>query len=63
LNSATRVAVTKLDVIFPLDRGKTTFDGLTDEAKNWVYKIEKDLGMKVHFIGTGPADVEIIDRE
>ena len=63
LNSATRVAVTKLDVLFPLDRGKTSFDGLTEEAKNWVYKIEKDLGMKVHFIGTGPADMEIIDRE
>ncbi|MCK4848329.1 MAG: adenylosuccinate synthetase [Candidatus Heimdallarchaeota archaeon] len=63
LNSATRVAITKLDVLFPLDRGKTNFDELTEEAKNWVYKTEKDLGMKIHFIGTGPADVEIIDRE
>ena len=44
LNSATRVAITKLDVLFPLDRGKTNFDELTEEAKNWVYKTEKDLG-------------------
>ena len=63
LNSATRVAVTKLDVLFPRDRGKTSFDDLTQEAKNWIYSIEKDIAMKIHFIGTGPADVEIIDRE
>ena len=63
LNSATRVAITKLDVLFPTDRGKTAFDALSDEAKNWIYTTEKDLGMKIHFIGTGPADIEIIDRE
>ena len=63
LNSATRIAVTKLDVLFPRDRGKTSFDELTEEAKHWIKTIEKDLGMKIHFIGTGPADVEIIDRE
>jgi len=63
LNSATKVAVTKIDVLFPLDRGKTSFDELTEEAKNWIYKIEKELGKKIHFIGTGPADIEIIDRE
>ena len=63
LNSATRVAVTKLDVLFPIDRGKTSFDSLSDEAKNWIFTIEEDLEMKIHFIGTGPADIEIIDRE
>jgi adenylosuccinate synthase len=63
LNSATRIAVTKLDVLFPLDRGKTSFDELTDEAKNWVFKIEEKIGNKIHFLGTGPADIEIIDRE
>ena len=63
LNSATKVAVTKIDVLFPLDRGKTSFDELTEEAKNWIFKIEKELGNKIHFIGTGPADIEIIDRE
>ncbi len=63
LNSATRVAITKLDVLFPQDRGKSSFNNLSEEARNWIFKIQEDIGMKIHFIGTGPADVEIIDRE
>ena len=63
LNGATRIAITKLDVLFPKDRGKKKFDSLTKDAQEWIFKIEKEIGMKIHFIGTGPADIEIIDRE
>ena len=33
LNSATQIAITKLDVIFPDCAQKTSFDSLSDEAK------------------------------
>ena len=63
LNSANKVALTKLDILFPDCRGKTSYEDLSESAKNWVAKKEEELGMKFSFIGTGPADVEIIDRE
>lgn len=63
LNGATKIALTKLDILFPQDRGKTAFGKLSEEAKNWLEVKEKELGMTFTYIGTGPADVEIIDRE
>ena len=63
LNGATRAAVTKLDVVFPQDKGKTSYNDLSDEAKNWLIEKEEKIGLLFSYIGTGPADVDIIDRE
>jgi adenylosuccinate synthase len=63
LNGATKVALTKLDIVFPEERGKTSFEDLSEAAKDWIIGKEKEIGMKFTFIGTGPADIEIIDRE
>ena len=63
LNSATKIALTKLDILFPADQGKVHFNELSTEAKEWILSKEKEVGMPFTFIGTGPADVEIIDRE
>ncbi len=63
LNSATKIALTKLDILFPTDQGKTSFDDLSEEAKLWISDREKEIDMRFTFIGTGPADIEIIDRE
>ncbi|MHA2346847.1 MAG: adenylosuccinate synthetase, partial [Candidatus Hodarchaeales archaeon] len=63
LNSATKIALTKLDIIFPEARGKTSFEELSDSAKDWITTKEEEIGRKFSFIGTGPADIEIIDRE
>ena len=62
LNGATKLALTKLDVVFPKDSGKKDFDSLSSPAKEWIIEKEKQLGMKFSWIGTGPADAEIITQ-
>ncbi|MCA9812366.1 MAG: adenylosuccinate synthetase [Nitrosarchaeum sp.] len=62
LNSATQIAITKLDVIFPDCAGVTTFDKLSVPAKAFITNIEKELCTPVTIIGTGPAVFDIIDR-
>jgi len=62
LNSATQIAITKLDVIFPDCAGVTTFDELSEPAQAFITNIEKELSTPVTIIGTGPAVFDIIDR-
>lgn len=62
INSATQIAVTKLDVVFPECKGLKEFSKLPVEAKNFIEKIEDNLGVKVVLIGTGAEINEIIDR-
>ncbi|HEY7367214.1 MAG TPA: adenylosuccinate synthetase [Nitrosopumilaceae archaeon] len=61
LNSATQIAITKLDVLYPDCAHKTSFDALTDEAKSFIKKIEVNLHVPVTLIGTGPNVNDIID--
>lgn len=62
LNSATQIAITKLDVLFPECVGKTSYDDLSLDAKEFIKKIEDELCVPVTILGTGPAMHEIIDR-
>lgn len=62
LNSATQAALTKLDVIFPSDAGVKEFDSLSSEAKKFLDKIEREIGLKVTIIGTGQELDDVIDR-
>jgi adenylosuccinate synthase len=62
LNSATQVALTKLDIVFPSDSGKREFNSLSSQAKNFVEKIEDVIGLRVAIIGTGQELDDIIDR-
>jgi len=62
INSATQIAVTKLDVVFPECKGLKEFSKLPVEAKNFIEKMEDNLGVKVVLIGTGAEINEIIDR-
>jgi adenylosuccinate synthase len=43
-------------------RGLTDYDKLPDEAKSYVEFIEKELGVKISIVSTGPAREEIIYR-
>lgn len=61
LNSATQIAITKLDVLFPDCANKTSFDSLGTEAKSFIKKIEENLNVPVTLIGTGPNVKDIID--
>jgi len=62
LNSATQIAITKLDVLFPDCARVTSFDELTNDAKSFINNIEDTLKVPVTLIGTGPAIKDIIDR-
>ena len=62
LNSATQIAVTKLDVIFPDCAGMNSFNDLSKQAQLFIQNIEKKLNTPVTIIGTGPEIHDIIDR-
>jgi adenylosuccinate synthase len=62
LNSATQIALTKIDVLFNCDAGVKRFEDLSNEAKSFVRKIEEETGVKVTLIGTGPNVEDMIDR-
>ena len=61
LNSATQIAITKLDVLFPDCANKTSIDSINAEAKSFIKKIEDNLNVSVTLIGTGPNINDIID--
>ena len=62
LNGATQIALTKIDVLYPECKGARDFDELPKEAREFVARIERETGVPVSLIGTGPEAHEIIDR-
>ena len=61
LNSATQIALTKLDVLFPECAHKNSFDDLSAAAKKFITSIEDKTDVAVTLIGTGPGVSDIID--
>lgn len=61
LNGATQIGLTKLDVLFEECAHKQAFDALSEEAKEFVTKIEDATNVPVTLIGTGPGVNDIID--
>ncbi len=62
INGATQTAVTKLDSVYPQCKGARTHQELPQEAKQFINEIEKQTGIPVMLIGTGPEALDIIDR-
>ena len=62
LNSATHLALTKLDVVFPNCAGVKEYSKLSTDARQFVENIEQETGLKVTMIGTGEELMDIIDR-
>ena len=62
LNSATQIAITKLDIIFPECAHMNSFADLSSPAKYFITSIEDKLKVQVTLIGTGPDVDDIIDR-
>lgn len=62
LNSASEIAVTKLDVRFPGCRGATRYEDLSADARAFIEDIEGRLGLPVTLLGTGPGVDELVDR-
>ncbi|MHB8566595.1 MAG: adenylosuccinate synthetase [Nitrososphaerales archaeon] len=62
LNSATQLAITKLDAVFPETAKAKSFSELTGRAKEYLSRIESELQVPIVYIGTGPDAEDIIDR-
>ncbi|MFN3910263.1 MAG: adenylosuccinate synthetase [Candidatus Anstonellaceae archaeon] len=62
INSANCIALTKIDIKYPSAKRIRKFESLPDEAKKFVFEIEKRLEVPVGLIGTGPEALDIIDR-
>jgi adenylosuccinate synthase len=62
LNSATQLAVTKIDVVYPQSAGVREYAKLPVEAKKFIENIENETGLKITLIGTGPEIYDIVDR-
>lgn len=62
INSATQIALTKLDVLYPKTKGIREFSRLPEEAKGFISNIESETGLPVTIIGTGAEIMDTIDR-
>jgi adenylosuccinate synthase len=62
LNSATQIAITKLDVLYPKTAGIRRYDELPDDARKFIEEIEAYTEVPVSLIGTGSDVYDIIDR-
>jgi len=62
LNGATQAAVTKIDIVYPECKGVQSYEELSQQAKTFIKKIEKEIKVPVTLIGTGPGTWEIVDR-
>lgn len=62
INSATQIALTKLDVMYPQAKGIKDYSNLPQEAKDFVSNIESETGLPVTIIGTGAEIMDTIDR-
>ncbi|MFQ6085030.1 MAG: adenylosuccinate synthetase [Candidatus Bathyarchaeia archaeon] len=62
LNSATQIALTKLDILFPDCEGITSFEDLSEDAITFIKKIERKTGVRVTLVGTGEETLSTVDR-
>jgi adenylosuccinate synthase len=62
LNSATHLAITKLDVVFPESAGIREFTKLQMGPRKFIESIEAETGLTVTLIGTGVDVDDVIDR-
>lgn len=63
LNSATQIALTKLDSVYPEASQSRDFSKLPGKAKEFVENIENTLKVPVTYIGTGADSEDIIIRK
>ena len=62
INSATQIALTKLDALFHECKGVTDYEKLPGKARKFVEEMEERLGVPVTIIGTGPGTLDVVDR-
>ena len=62
LNSATQLALTKLDIAFPECAHVREYNKLSSAAKSFIEQVESSTGRKVTLIGTGEDIYDTVDR-
>jgi len=60
LNSATKLAICKMDILFPEIAGATEVSQLSAECMSWIRHLESECGVPVYCIGTGPDAKETV---
>lgn len=63
INGATKIALTKVDILYPDVSGKTDQNDLTPDALEFIKSIEEATKVPVRYISTGPAANELIVRK
>ncbi|MGI0080053.1 MAG: adenylosuccinate synthetase [Nitrososphaerales archaeon] len=63
INSATQIALTKLDVVYPEVAREREYGELSKAARDFLEEIESRLKVPVTYIGTGPDAEDIIVRK
>ncbi|MFZ2071324.1 MAG: adenylosuccinate synthetase [Halobacteriota archaeon] len=61
-NMPTHIALMGVDYFNYENKGVRYFSKLTQKEKDFIFWLERELGVKISFVGTGPMDYELIDR-
>lgn len=61
-NMPTHVALMGVDYLNYENKGARRYEKLTEETKEFIYWLERELDVKISFVGTGPMDYELIGR-
>ena len=61
-NCPSSIALHGVDYLDYANRDMASFEDLTTSTQEWVFELERETGVAVNFVGTGPTIDEIIDR-
>ncbi|HEW64045.1 adenylosuccinate synthetase [Fervidicoccus fontis] len=62
LNSATQIAITKIDWLFKEAYGVKEWSKLPPEARKWIESLEAELKVPITLVGTGEDTMQVVDR-
>jgi adenylosuccinate synthase len=62
LNSATQIAITRLDSLFPQDKCVNEWSKLSREARSWLENLERELKVPITIVSTGEDVLCTVDR-
>ena len=60
-NYNAKIALMGVDYLDYRNKSKVALDELTSKTRDYILELEQNLSTKIGYIGTGPADKEIID--
>ncbi len=61
INGATQLSITNIDRLFEGNKGVRNYDELTDKAKDFIEKVEREVEVPVTLISTGPETEDTVD--